>query len=64
MAALGRVLGDINSDIRRSVVKIVTAAIDQGALHRFQQMLILKYWQRDFETKYLTPKSSLRLNVH
>jgi hypothetical protein len=60
----GRVLGDINSDIRRSVVKIITAAIDQGALYHFQWMFILKYRQRAFETRYLTPRSSLRLNVH
>ena len=64
MGALGRVLGDINSDIRRSVVKIVTTAIYLGALHRCQGMFLLKYCQRAFETKYLIPRLSPHLNVH
>jgi hypothetical protein len=38
MAALGCVLGNINSDIRKSVFKIVTAAIDQGVLYCCQEM--------------------------
>jgi hypothetical protein len=43
VAALGRVLGDINSDIRGSVVEIVAAAIYHGALHRCEGIFILKY---------------------
>ena len=42
VASLGRAPGDINSDIGRSAVKIVTAAIYQGALHRRQGMFLLK----------------------
>ena len=64
VAALGRALGDINSGIRKSGVKIITAAIDQGAFDRCQGMFILKYWQRASETRYLTRRSSLHLNVH
>ena len=42
VVALGRALGDKNSDIR-SVVKIVAAAIDQGALHHCQGIFMLKH---------------------
>ena len=56
VAALGRALGDTNPDIRRSAAKTVTAAIDHGALHCYQGVFILKYWQRVFEIRYLTPR--------
>ena len=45
VATRERLLGDANSDVRRSVVKIVTAAIDQGALYHFQGIFILKFMQ-------------------
>jgi len=64
VAALGRALRDTNPDIRRSAAKTVTAAIDHGVLHCYQGVFILKYWQRVFEIRYLTPTRSLHLNMH
>ena len=63
VAALRRALFDENS---RSLFtfKIFTFAIAQGALRRFHRLFILKFLQRAFATRYLTPWWSLHLNVH
>ena len=42
ITALGRVLGDTNSDVRSSAVNFFTAAMAQGALHFFDGIFILK----------------------
>jgi hypothetical protein len=46
VAALGRALGDTDSNVRSSVVKFFTAATAQGALHCIQGIFIPKYSQR------------------
>jgi hypothetical protein len=51
IATLGRALGDEDHYVRRSVVKIFTAAIAQGVLHCFHRIFILKYLQRAFRDK-------------
>jgi hypothetical protein len=47
IAALGRVLGDAESDVRRSAVEFFTIATSQGALHSFHVKFILTSSQLD-----------------
>ena len=62
--ALGRVLDDTDSNVRSSAVKFFTAAMVQGALHCFYGILIPKYLQKEFGTRYLRPRSSPHLDVY
>jgi len=64
IAALGRALGNENSDVRQSAVKIFIAAIAQGALSSVCGFFILKYLQMAFRTRYLTQNLLLHLDVH
>jgi len=52
VAALGHALGHEDLNIRTSAVKILTAALAQGMLCCFDGMIILKYSQRGFGTRY------------
>ena len=64
VAALVRALDDSNSYARRSAVEILTAAIAQGTLLYFHEILTFNYSQRGFGTRYLTLRSSPQLDVH
>jgi hypothetical protein len=68
VATLGRALSlDEESEdyyIKRSVVDFFSVAADQGAFYCFYGMLIPKYSQRDFGTRYLMLRSSPHLDVH
>jgi len=60
IAALGRALSDKTSrydHLRISAVNFFTAAVAQGARHFFDGILIPKYLQRGFGTRYLTLRS-------
>ena len=54
VAALGRALGDTDSDVRNSVVNFFTAATAQGALHCSHGTFILKLSQLVCDARYLT----------
>jgi len=64
VAALGRALGDKESNVRRSAVEIFTYAVAQGALSYFYRIFILKYLQRGFETRCLILRLSPHLYMH
>ena len=63
-AALERALNDEDSNVRRSIVELFTAAIAQGELGYFYGILTAKVLQRGFGTRYLRSRSSLHLNMH
>jgi uncharacterized membrane protein YcaP (DUF421 family) len=54
IAALGRALGDKDSNVRSSAVNFFTAAAAQGMLHCFHGTFILKSSQLDFDARYST----------
>ena len=64
VAALGRALGDKDSNMRSSAVDIFRAAIAQGSFSSVCGVFILKYLQMAFGTKYLILKLSPHLYVH
>ena len=64
VAALGRVLGDTDSDIRSSAVNFFSAATAQSALCVFHGQLIPRYSQMGFGTRYLILRSSPHWDVH
>ena len=64
VAALGRALGDKDSNMRSSAVDIFRAAIAQGSFSSVCGVFrVLKYFQRAFGTKYLILRLSLHLYV-
>ena len=64
VTALVHTLHDEYLDVRWSAVKLFTAAIAQGALNSVCRILILKYLQTAFGTRYLMPRLSPHLEVH
>ena len=64
IAALRRALGHSDSSTRQHAVKFFTAAVAQSVILCFHAILSLKYSQRGFGTRYLTPRSSPYLDVH
>ena len=64
ITVLGHALDDKNSNMRNSAVDIFIAAIAQGTLSLFFMILILKYLQMAFRTRYLTENLLLHLDRH
>jgi hypothetical protein len=65
VAALGRALADKDSNMKSSAVDIFRAAIAQGSFSSVCGLfIVLKYFQRVFETKYLILRLSPHLYVH
>jgi len=64
VATLGHALSHENNHLINSVVKIFTAAVAQGTLHCFYWILVPKYLQRGFGTRYLTLRCSPHLDVY
>ena len=53
VSALGRALSDESDDLKNSAVEFFTAAVAQGMLCFFYEILIQKYSQSVFGTRYL-----------
>jgi len=64
IAALGHALSSKTYHLRSSVVNFFTAAVAQGVLHCCDGILIPKYLQRGFGTRYFKLRPLLHLGMH
>jgi len=64
VSAIGHALDDNDWHVRWRAIQIFTAALAQGMHTSIFRVLLLKYFQRAFGTKYLILRLSLHLDLH